>query len=76
MLNTFKLINVNLNPDADSINATDAEMAELLQFQGYTAEFFFWDVLHPTTSAHLTLAKTAAALLTSTPAQAPILSLI
>jgi phospholipase/lecithinase/hemolysin len=55
-------------------NSTDAEMAQLAQFQGYTDEFFFWDVLHPTTSAHLALAKVAVLLLTPTLAQLPALS--
>lgn len=59
----------------DYANFTDAEMVQLSQFQSYTDEFFSWDMLHPTTKAHLTLAKTAVALLSSTPAQLPALSL-
>ncbi|MCU0567112.1 MAG: SGNH/GDSL hydrolase family protein [Oculatellaceae cyanobacterium Prado106] len=44
-------------------NVTDAEMAKLASLRGYTEKFFFWDGVHPTTIAHLTLAKEAASLL-------------
>ncbi|GAP94261.1 SGNH/GDSL hydrolase family protein [Leptolyngbya sp. NIES-2104] len=45
-------------------NIADTELEKLSQFQGYADTFFFWDRIHPTTTAHLTLAKTAVALLT------------
>ncbi|MCU0550370.1 MAG: SGNH/GDSL hydrolase family protein [Leptolyngbya sp. Prado105] len=44
-------------------NVTDAEMAVLANLRGYTEEFFFWDGVHPTTTAHLILAKEAVSLL-------------
>jgi phospholipase/lecithinase/hemolysin len=44
-------------------NVADTEMEKLAQFQGYTDTFFFWDTIHPTTFAHLTLAKAAIATL-------------
>jgi len=44
-------------------NVTDAEMIELAEFQGFTDKFFFWDAVHPTTIAHLMLAKGAVSLL-------------
>lgn len=46
-------------------NVTDAEMAVLANLRGYTEKFFFWDGVHPTTIAHLTLAKEAVSLLTA-----------
>jgi phospholipase/lecithinase/hemolysin len=46
-------------------NVTDAEMAVLADLRGYTEKFFFWDAVHPTTIAHLLLAKTAVSLLTA-----------
>lgn len=44
-------------------NVTDAEMAVLASLRGYTEQFFFWDGVHPTTTAHLFLAKEAVSLL-------------
>ncbi|BAU10545.1 GDSL family lipase [Leptolyngbya sp. NIES-3755] len=44
-------------------NVTDAEMTVLSSLRGYTEQFFFWDGVHPTTSAHLMLAKEAVSLL-------------
>jgi phospholipase/lecithinase/hemolysin len=46
-------------------NVTDAEMEMLANLRGYTEKFFFWDGVHPTTIAHLLLAKTAVSLLTA-----------
>jgi phospholipase/lecithinase/hemolysin len=47
----------------DFTNVTDAEMEKVSKFEGYADRFFFWDNVHPTTVAHLTLAKVAVALL-------------
>lgn len=44
-------------------NVTDAAMTVLAGIQGYTEKFFFWDGVHPTTIAHLLLAKDAVSLL-------------
>ncbi|MGG6264523.1 SGNH/GDSL hydrolase family protein [Leptolyngbya sp. AN03gr2] len=44
-------------------NVTDAEMTVLADLRGYTDKFFFWDAVHPTTIAHLILAKEAVSLL-------------
>ncbi|MBD2103679.1 SGNH/GDSL hydrolase family protein [Leptolyngbya sp. FACHB-261] len=44
----------------------NTELDQLAQFQGYTDTFFFWDIIHPTTTAHLILAKAAFSLLSPT----------
>jgi phospholipase/lecithinase/hemolysin len=54
----------------DFTNVTDAELEQLAQFQGYKDKFFFWDIIHPTTAAHLMLAKLAFSLLV--PANVPL----
>lgn len=46
-------------------NATDSNLEHLAKFQGYTDQFFFWDGIHPTTAAHMLLAKSALAALGS-----------
>lgn len=43
----------------DFTNAKDSALAQYDKFQGYNETFFFWDEIHPTTTAHLILAKTA-----------------
>lgn len=54
----------------DFTNVTDAELEQLAQFQGYKDKFFFWDIIHPTTAAHLMLARSAFSLLV--PANVPL----
>lgn len=40
-------------------NITDSALASVAKFEGYGDNFFFWDNIHPTTTVHLALAKTA-----------------
>ncbi|RUT09690.1 hypothetical protein DSM106972_001850 [Dulcicalothrix desertica PCC 7102] len=40
-------------------NVKDSALAQYEKFQGCSETFFFWDEIHPTTAAHLMLAKIA-----------------
>ncbi|MEC4815517.1 MAG: SGNH/GDSL hydrolase family protein [Scytonema sp. PMC 1069.18] len=44
-------------------NVIDAELDKLAQVQLSTDQFFFWDVIHPTTTTHIILAKSVIPLL-------------
>jgi phospholipase/lecithinase/hemolysin len=47
-------------------NVTDSQLDQLDHLQNYTDKFFFWDVIHPTTTAHMIFAKFAFSLLAPT----------